>query len=150
MGRSIEHLTADASGHCCIDAMKTEGASYKHQGSREIRSTRRNHGEKTYCIESGFADDCTLQYRCTWRIRYVCQHDQFLMAWMQRDWAAGSSLLTPSELRKHSKSYLQEYFIGLSDPHHESFEITFDKWINPRHRLQYKRILEELPCAQSM
>lgn|GEM_PF-4818485 len=76
--------------------------------------------------------------------------DQFLIAWMQRDWAAGSSLLTPSELRKHSKSYLQEYFIGLSDPHHESFEITFDKWINPRHRLLYKRILEELPCAQSM
>ncbi|MHB1682875.1 MAG: hypothetical protein ACYCYO_08625 [Bacilli bacterium] len=60
--------------------------------------------------------------------------DQFLMAWMQRDWAAGSNLLTPSELRKHSKSYLQGYFIGLSDPHHESFEITFDKWINPRHR----------------
>jgi hypothetical protein len=61
--------------------------------------------------------------------------DSFLWAWVNRDADAGLKLISQGLLSKLQKTKTEEWFrqymIGLSNPHHLSFEIGSGKEINP-------------------
>ena len=62
--------------------------------------------------------------------------DSFLWAWVNRDAAAGWRLISSdltSKLRKErNEDWFRDYMIGLSNPHHHSFEIGPGKEVNPK------------------
>lgn len=49
--------------------------------------------------------------------------DEFLSAWRNRAGDKGIPLLSPTLRRKYSNEYLLKYIAGLSNPHHEAFEV---------------------------
>jgi hypothetical protein len=62
--------------------------------------------------------------------------DSFLWAWVNRDADVGLKLISQNLLSKIQKTKTEEWFrqymIGLSNPHHFSFEIGPGKEINPK------------------
>ena len=62
--------------------------------------------------------------------------DSFLWAWINRDADVGLKLISQVLLSKLQKTKTEEWFrqymIGLSNPHHFSFEIEPGKQINPK------------------
>jgi hypothetical protein len=61
--------------------------------------------------------------------------DAFLWAWVNRDADVGRRLISrglSSKLqRENNEEWFRNYMIGLSNPHHHSFEIGSGKEINP-------------------
>lgn len=49
--------------------------------------------------------------------------DQFLYAWATRNAADGLALLSPQLKAKFPEEYFRYYISGISDPHHQAFEI---------------------------
>ncbi|WP_274653591.1 hypothetical protein [Paenibacillus humicola] len=49
--------------------------------------------------------------------------DQFLQAWLNRDLAAGTALVTDKVKREAGENGLFAFFVGTSNPHHEAFEL---------------------------
>jgi len=72
--------------------------------------------------------------------------DSFLWAWVQRDADTGFKLISrglSSKLKQKKKEeWFKQYMIGLSNPHHSSFEISSGKEINPK-RLAFPVTLYE-------
>jgi len=62
--------------------------------------------------------------------------DSFLWAWVNRDADAGRRLISrglSSKLQKeNNEEWFRNYMIGLSNPHHHSFEIGSGKEIKPK------------------
>lgn len=62
--------------------------------------------------------------------------NSFLWAWINRDADAGLKLISQGLLSKLNKTKTEEWFrqymIGLSNPHHSSFEIGPGKEIEPK------------------
>ena len=62
--------------------------------------------------------------------------DSFLWAWVNRDAEAGRRLISrdlSSRLQKEkNEEWFRGYMVGISNPHHHSFEIGQGKEINPR------------------
>ena len=62
--------------------------------------------------------------------------DSFLWAWVNRDADAGRQLISrglSSKLqRENNEEWFRNYMIGLSNPHHHSFEIGSGKQINTK------------------
>lgn len=53
--------------------------------------------------------------------------DQFMTAWQYRNQVAGLALVSDSLKEKESEDDLRMYISGLSNPHHEAFEICSGK-----------------------
>ncbi len=72
--------------------------------------------------------------------------NSFLSAWASRDSEAGARLIShrlSSELQKRKdKDWFENYMVGVSNPHHLSFEIGTGKMINA-NRLSFPVILYE-------
>ncbi|MHB1630593.1 MAG: hypothetical protein ACYCVB_19845 [Bacilli bacterium] len=66
--------------------------------------------------------------------------DKFLEAWSDRNANSGIPLLSSSLKKSHPLSYFRSFFIGLSNPHNESYEIgyvghpTTNTWTKPLAR----------------
>jgi hypothetical protein len=62
--------------------------------------------------------------------------DSFLWAWLNRDADAGLKLISQGLLSKlkntKTEKWFSQYMVGLSNPHHLSFEIGPGKEINPK------------------
>ncbi len=62
--------------------------------------------------------------------------DSFLWAWVNRDADAGLNLISQRLLSKlkdtKTEDWFRQYMVGLSNPHHLSFEIGPGKEINPK------------------
>jgi len=62
--------------------------------------------------------------------------DSFLWAWVNRDADAGLKLISQDLLSKlqytKTEAWFRQYMVGLSNPHHFSFEIGPGKEINPK------------------
>jgi hypothetical protein len=62
--------------------------------------------------------------------------DSFLWAWVNRDADAGLKLISQGLLSKlkntKTEKWFTQYMVGLSNPHHLSFEIGPGKEINPK------------------
>jgi hypothetical protein len=62
--------------------------------------------------------------------------DSFLWAWVNRDAETGLKLISHGLLsqlkQKKNEEWFRQYMIGLSNPHHSSFEIGPGKEINPK------------------
>lgn len=72
--------------------------------------------------------------------------NQSLEAWIQRDRKVGAALLTPALIRHMGgtgdDTNLSGYLVGLSNPHHEAFEITSEVGVG-RKRVGYEVRLYE-------
>lgn len=72
--------------------------------------------------------------------------DSFLWAWVNRDVDAGKRLISrglSSKLQKeNSEEWFRDYMVGVSNPHHHSFEIGPGKTINSK-RLSFPVTLYE-------
>ncbi len=51
--------------------------------------------------------------------------DKFLEAWSDRNANSGIPLLSSSLKKSHPLSYFRSFFVGLSNPHNESYEIGY-------------------------
>jgi hypothetical protein len=49
--------------------------------------------------------------------------DQFLYAWATRNMEDGLALLSPQLKAKYPEEYFRYYISGISDPHHQAFEV---------------------------
>jgi len=81
--------------------------------------------------------------------------DMFLAAWAQRDPDAGLALLSPGVLARDPDSSradlrggLRQYMTGLSNPHHEAFEIGAGNPVGP-DRLSFPVRLFEIYLGES-
>jgi len=78
--------------------------------------------------------------------------DSFLWAWVNRDADMGRRLISrslSSKLQKeNNEEWFRDYMIGVSNPHHHSFEIGSGKEINPK-RFSFPVTLYEYYTGES-
>jgi hypothetical protein len=76
--------------------------------------------------------------------------DSFLWAWVNRDAEAGKRLISrglSSRLQKeNNEEWFRDFMIGVSNPHHHSFEIGSGKEINPKRFVFPVTLYEYYTC----
>lgn len=56
--------------------------------------------------------------------------NNFLIAWLNRDYDKGTELLTEKVKSSVTQADLRMFFSGLSNPHHQGFEVVGNKYVD--------------------